>query len=286
MTESSQRLRRPTLLTPDKLEPGYNAILAGHRQTHDTLHDAAELLKLPADALARILSSNQTLPLARTATYEEAQLLMARLNDLGIEAMVLSDEELGIAETNIMRVRSITFERASFSLCAARRGEPLLLKYDDLILLIQARLFTKKTSVTERSTQGAENQIQDASEFYADESVVDFYSSVHQQTFRIAANSFDFSCLGNRKALLVNENMPVLVEVIQSQAPHIEIDDSYKGVRQTLELVWGSEKATKSDGWRRDGPGRVKVGATTTLSNENQFTRYSRLRYFYRRQNT
>ena len=286
MTESSQRLRRPTLLTPDKLEPGYNAILASHRQTHDTLHDATELLKLPADALARILSSNQTLPLARTATYEEAQLLMARLNDLGIEAMVLSDEELGIAETNIMRVRSITFERASFSLCAARRGEPLLLKYDDLILLIQARLFTKKTSVTERFTRGGENQIQDTSEFYADESVVDFYSSVHQQTFRIAANSFDFSCLGNRKALLVNENMPVLVEVIQSKAPHIEIDDSYKGVRQTLELVWGSEKATKSDGWRRDGPGRVKVGATTTLSNENQFTRYSRLRYFYRRQNT
>jgi hypothetical protein len=88
--------------------------------------------------------------------------------------------------------------------------------------------------------------------------------------------------LGNRKALLVNENIRSLMDLIQSHAAQIEIDNSYNGVRQMLEMVWGSEKVTKSEGWKRGGPGRFTVGATTTLSNENQFTRYSRLRYFYR----
>jgi hypothetical protein len=268
------------------MDPAYNAILVRKDQTHDTLHDAAEVLKLPVDALVKILAAKQALPLARTATYDEARLLTARLSDLGIDANVVSDEQLGIIENNIIRVRSISFDAASLSVIPSHGGQLLTLKYDDLLLLMRGRLLTKKTIVTERPTRGAESQIEDASEFYADESLVDFYSTTHPQTFRIAANSFDFSCLGNRKALLVNENIVALVQLIQSQARQIEIDDSYNGVRQMLELVWGSEKATKSDGWRRGGPGRVTVGATTTLSNENQFTRYSRLRYMFRRQNT
>jgi len=280
--EASKHLRRPTLLTPDKLDPGYNAILVAQDQTRDTLSQTAELLKVPPDELAKILSANQSLPLARTATYEEAQLLTARLNELGIDTNVVSDEELGITENNLTRVRSISFEVATLSVSTSHCGESVELKYADLILLIRARLITKRTTVTERASRGLENQIIDASEFYADESVIDFYSCAYPQTFRITANSFDFSCLGNRKALLVNENTGSLVDLIQSHAGQIEIDNSYNGVRQMLELVWGAEKVTKSEGWKRGGPGRFTVGATTTLSNENQFTRYSRLRYFYR----
>src|SRR4030095_13186272 len=108
LTESSERLRRPTLLTPDNLEPGYNAILVAQDRTRDALPQAAELLKLPPNPLANILSSNQPLPLARTATYDDAQLLTARLNELGIETALVSDEELGIADNNIIHVRSIS----------------------------------------------------------------------------------------------------------------------------------------------------------------------------------
>ena len=64
------------------------------------------------------------------------------------------------------------------------------------------------------------------------------------------------------------------------KSPAIVIDNSYNSRRGVLDLVWGSEKVTKSDGWRRDAPGRFTVGATTTHSNESQFTRYSRLKYY------
>jgi hypothetical protein len=279
-------LRRPTLLTPDKLEAGYTTIFVARDQAHDTLSDVAELLKVAPDALERILYANQPLPLARTATSDEAQLLTDRLHDLGIDSKFISDEELGVEENNVIRVRSICFEGETISVRSARRDEPVELKYDELLLLVRARLLTKTTAVKERPTRGAENEILDASEFHADEAVLDLYSSSYSQTFRIAANSFDFSCLGNQKTLLVNENMSTIVQLIQSHAPQIKLDDSYNLVRHMVELVWGWQKATKSDGWRRDGPWRFTVGATTTLSNENQFTRYSRLSYFLQRRNS
>jgi len=90
--------------------------------------------------------------------------------------------------------------------------------------------------------------------------------------------------LGEQKALVVNVNMTRLIQVLQAQAPQMTIDNAYAGVRQLLDLVWGAEKSTKSDGWRRDSPGRLTVGETTTLSNESQFMRYSRLRYTLLRQ--
>jgi hypothetical protein len=47
-----------------------------------------------------------------------------------------------------------------------------------------------------------------------------------------------------------------------------------------LDLVWAPEQETKSSGWRRERPGKLSLGMATIRSNENQFTRYSQLRYF------
>ena len=282
VTESSALLRKPILLSPEKSEPGYNSIFAGWEQSRNAVSDVAEFIRLSSDALEKIIASNLRLPIARTATREEAQLLSERLRDLGLQTETVSDGDLGISERNVIRVRSLVFEDEQ--LLVSGRGEPSTLKYSDLLLLVQARLLTKTTSVKERKSRGAENEILDASEFYADEFVADLYSSSYEQTWRIAGNSFDFSCLNDRKALVVKENMATLVQTFLSKSPAIVIDNSYNGLRGVLDLVWGSDKVTKSDGWRRDSPGRLTVGATTTHSNESQFTRYSRLKYYLLRQ--
>ena len=279
VTGSSAALRKPALLSPDKSEPAYNIILIAHDQTRQSTPEAAELLKLSSDAVEKILATNQSLPVARTATRDEAELLAGRLRELGLATETISDERLGISENQVIRIRSIVFNDTTFSVCASGRGEPLELKYADLVLMMPARLLTKTTSIKERKSRKSENEILEANEFYSDESVIDLYCSSREQTFRVAANSFDFSCLGQQKALVVCENMTMLVRVLQEKAPHMTIDNSYGSVRQLLDLVWGAVKATKSDGWRRDAPGRLTFGATTRISNENQFTRYSRLRY-------
>jgi hypothetical protein len=90
-------------------------------------------------------------------------------------------------------------------------------------------------------------------------------------------NSFDFSCLGDRKTLLGGENLNTLKEVIISRAHSVRVDDSYNAVRTLLDFAWPSEQETQSQGWRRERPGKYSLGAATVNSNETQFSRYSRL---------
>ena len=284
VTETSLRLRQPALLSPGKSDPAHNTILIAHDQTRNSIQQTADLLKLSTEAVEKLLATAQPLPLARTATLEESQLLADRLRDLGMQTETISDEQLGVSEGNVIRVRSIVFHNDKISVRPSGPGEPLEIKYSDLFLMVQARLSTKTSTIKERKSRRSENEIIEASEFYSDESVIDLYCSSRAESFRIAANSFDFSCLGEQKALVVNLNMTKLIQVLQTQAPQMTIDNAYTGVRRLLDLVWGAEKSTKSDGWRRDSPGRLTVGATTMLSNENQFMRYSRLRYILLRQ--
>ena len=134
--------------------------------------------------------------------------------------------------------------------------------------------------MTERITRKPEKEILDTSEFFSDEAVVDFYTSAHAFTWRVSANGFDFSCLGDDKALVANENIGRLQRLIVAKAVNAEVDDSYRRVRNALEFAWAMQPETQSSGWRRERPGKLSVGMATTKSNENQFTRYSRLRHY------
>src|SRR6185503_8268979 len=110
VTQTSARLRQPALLSPGKSDPGYNTILIAHDQTRNSIQEAADLLKLSTEAIEKLLATTQPLPVGRTATFEESQLLADRLRDLGLQTQTISDEQLGVLEGNIIRVRSIVFD--------------------------------------------------------------------------------------------------------------------------------------------------------------------------------
>jgi hypothetical protein len=136
----------------------------------------------------------------------------------------------------------------------------------------------------EQKRARAENRILDSSEFVTDETVIDFYTRNQSTPYRIAATSFDFSCLGESKSLLARENIASLVKLFRDRAPQAEYDDSFNSVRKALEIVWPSEQQIETTGWRRDRPGKVSIGSVTELSNEVQFLRYSRVRYHFQRE--
>jgi hypothetical protein len=283
VTEASARLRKPTLVQPDKLRPGFNSVFIGQTRTVFTerqIHEAGQFLRLTPESLQRILGAPVPLPLAHTASEEEANLVTQRMCDLGIEARTLSDVELGVSEGCVVRIRSLKFDETGLLLPSSSVGNDKEIAYANLVLLVQGRLVIKTTEVRERKSRSSENEILDASEFIVDHPVVDIYSSTDSETWRIAANNFDFSCLLDQKTLIAGENIFKLVKLIKTKASQVEIDDHYNGLRQTLESVWGLEKETKSRGWRRDAPGRLTIEAATMHNNETQFTRYSRLRYY------
>ena len=283
MTEAAARLRKPVLRPPEKHQLGYNNILLPRDQVapENVIDEAAKLLKPGAENVRELMAQSVPMPVARTASREEAELVSARLRDLGLECLTLSDEELG-ADNVVKRVRSMTFDDERMTIFQAGAAEVMEAAWTDIVLIVPGRLIETRLEIKERKTGKTENEILDTSEFFRDETVIDFYTANHSSTWRVSAAGFDFSCLGREKALVANQNIGKLQQLIVSKAVNAQVDDLYARMRNLLELAWSTQQETQSSGWRRERPGKLSVGMATTRSNETQFTRYSRLRYVLR----
>jgi hypothetical protein len=276
MTEAAARLRKPILRRPEKHQVGYNTIVLPTEETHsaEAISEAAGLLKLKADELQRILNERVALPVARTASREEAELVFDRLRGLGFDVLTLVDEG------SLRRVRAIAFDELHFVVNPGHAKDEVEELWSNIVLIVPGRLIARRVEVKELKTRRAESEILDKSEFFSDEVVIDFYTGSNSETWRISAGSFDFSCLGPEKALIANENIARLQRWLVSKAKNARLDDSYTRLRPVLDLVWGPEQETQSSGWRRERPGKLSIGMATINSNESQFTRYSRLLYY------
>jgi hypothetical protein len=283
LSESTAHLRKPILRQPEKHQLGFNCILLTTDplpSDGDSLTKAAELLKLKPENLNSILAIKAPMPLARTPILEESVLVGDRLRDLGFTTVVLSDEDLGRDDT-VVQVRSLQLDDNSLSLRQSGSQNSIEISWEELCLIVSGRLVVQKVEVTERVSRRPENEILDTSEFFYDEPLLDLYSSTHDQTWRIAMNSFDFSCLQNQKSFIAGENLRKLQDLICSKRASLQFDSTYNELRTTLQAIWPAEQDTQSRGWRRERPGKYSVGAVTANTNRAQFTRYSRLRRYF-----
>jgi len=269
-------LRKPILRPPDKHELGYNTIVFAVNEAAkpDTIAAGASFLKLKQEDFERLLAERVPLPIARTASREEAQFVSDRLAELGFEVLTLADEG------TVVRVRSLSLADAGLVINPGQATNEIDVLWSNIVLIVSGRLIEKRVEVKEVKTRHPENEILDTSELFSDEAVIDLYASTNCETWRIGANGFDFSCLGSEKSLLANENFTKLRHLLTTRASTARVDDSYNRRRSLLDLVWGAEQETKSSGWRRERPGKLSIGMATIHSNENQFTRYSRLLYY------
>jgi len=285
LTESAARLRKPVLRQPEKHQLGYNNILLPVQSDVATeiISEAAALLKLSTENVEQLMSQRVPMPVARTASREEAELVTLRLRDLGLNCLIVGDEELGLASSDnvVKRVRAMSFAGERVDIFHSGTEEASV-SWSDVILILPARLIETRVEIKERMTRKPEKEILDTSEFFRDEAVIDFYTAASLFTWRVNATGFDFSCLGSEKALVANENIGRLQKFLVSKAVNAQVDDSYWGVRNLLELAWSTQPEMQSSGWRRERPGKLSVGLATMKSNESQFTRYSRLRHYFR----
>jgi hypothetical protein len=284
VTESSARLRKPVLHPPEKHQQGYNNILLPMNQAveAEVISEAAALLKLTSENIEQILSQRMALPVARTASRQESEIVLERLTALGLSSISVSDVELGLSSTDnpVKHVRAMSIQEEGFTIHQAGGVSDVDVSWTEVVLILPARLIENRVELKERKSRRSENEILDLSEFFRDDVVIDLYSSKHRSTWRVNASGFDFSCLGNEKALIATENIGRLQRMLASYAVKAQLDDSYQRVRGLLELAWSTQPETQSSGWRRERPGKLSVGIATIRSNESQFTRYSRLRYY------
>ena len=280
LTEDAARLRKPVLQPPEKHQLGYNTILLPKNEavSSEVVIQAASLLKLEPENLEEILLQGKPLPIARTASRNEAELVFERLRDLDLHCLTLSDDDLGLSNP-VKRVRSMSF--ADQALIIHQTGEETVVPWTDIELVLRGWLFETRLEFKERKTRESENELLETSEFSSDELAIDFYTAGHPFTWRIKTSGFDFSCLENEKTLIANENIGTLQRLLTTKAVNAKTDDSYRRLRRLLEPVWSTQTETQSSGWRRERPGKLSVGMATIKSNETQFTLYSRLRHYF-----
>jgi hypothetical protein len=283
VTEATALLRRPTLRRLEKWEQGFNCILMPEKTPalgDDALREMAELLRLSANDLKRIMEAGTPLPLARAATRDEAALVESKLAARGIRVLVVSDQDLSPEDSPPKRIRALEFTEDSIIAHPAGGGHALRAPWADILLFVTGRHLIRRVEIEERRGRRAENEIAHTRELSSDESLLDVYTGGVEGGWRIASDNFDFSCLGDRKGLLVAENFLSLGETLRGRASQADYDDSYNLVRHALNPAWPLEQHTESRGLRRERPGKYNVESATTSDNETQFTRYSRLHHY------
>jgi hypothetical protein len=284
LTEATATLQRPSLRPLEKWEQGYNNILlpsaanAAANVTDETLREAADLLRLSPAVLTTILSAAVPLPVARAATRQEAELIERRLGSLGLRTIIFVEALPDSAETVPLKVRSLEMNETQLFAFQTPDAAALEIPWSEVVLLVVGRIIVKRIEWQEEVAR-AENRIMDTNEFTTDETVVECYASRQAGPFRIAANSFDFSCLGAKKGLVAGENLAAVISLLREHAPLAKYDDTFNSVRRALDAVWPPERQSAASGWRRERPGKYSVGSVSELSNEMQFRRYSQLRF-------
>ncbi len=267
---------------------GYNCIRLptnANNASVDKLPAAAQLLKLGVTELERIIAAPVPLPLARTETREEAELIERKLTDFGLTSTVVSDAELGLSAA-VTQIRAADFTDTGITLKQMGGDDGIRFSWSQIFLIVSGRLIARRVESAEQKGKRGEKEITEAREFFADQQVMDLYATTRPDCFRISANNFDFSSLPDR-ALVAAENFASLLNLIRTRSVAARHDDSYLSVRQTLDAIWPSGQRTGSGGWRRERPGKYSIESVRESTNLNQFTRYSRLRYFLlRRQST
>ncbi|HEY0080244.1 MAG TPA: hypothetical protein VGB73_16660 [Pyrinomonadaceae bacterium] len=288
--EANAALRRPSLRPLEEWEQGFNVVLlpveaSTGSSPAESQREAAELLRLEAADFVRIIEARRALPLARAASLEEAGLLEERLKKLGFKVSVVPDEVLEMGAPMPFRIRRLELSEDGLR-AQAVGGETQAVGWRELRALVRGRLFTRRVELEERRTHlGMQSEMVDAREIAEDENVLDLFhdADAGQRHWRIEGDSFDYSCLGERKALLAAENFRTLVELLRARAPLAAYDEDYWRVRHLLAFIWPLAGRTESRGLRRERPGKFNVESSAVVSNEPQFTRYARLCFELRR---
>ena len=274
--------RRAITLKPvDDSVLGYNCILfptSANNFAADKLQTAAQLLKLGNAELQHIIVAPGPLPLARTETREEAELLTSKLSDLGLSTTVVSDVELGLLAP-VVQIRAAKLSDAGITLKQIGGDVGTEIFWSQIALIVSGRFITRRVESAEQKGKRGENEITEAREFFADEPVMDLYANDRSECFRVTANNFDYSLLPHR-GFVAAENFASLLKLIRTSSTTAVFDDAYLSVRQALDQAWPSGQRTAAGGWRRERPGKYSIEAIMESSNVNQFTRYSRLRCF------
>lgn len=279
VSETQAQNLRPGLRKLESWEKGFNVVyVPGSSIAEDGIAKAAAILKLESSELKNILGKNSALPLTRSESEAEAAIVAQQIKAIGIESKIISDETLK-TDAVTPRLRGIDFYDGRFAVRLFNTDELISFGNAEIALIVTGYIFEKKIETEEALRAKKGNKAQDIFEMSSDEPLIDIFTKGHPLGFRIETTGFDFSCLGAEKGLLAKDNIKKLADKFREIAPDAVFLDSYPGSRAEIGVVWGVGEHNDSGGIQKIGMGTLKRKTTVTVSNIDQFTRYSRMNF-------
>lgn len=260
-------------------ERGWNVIASRGPDMDPTVAGQIALLlgREPAE-ISEHLSLDLPLPVARVDSDVKADFLAAKLMEFGLDCRVVSDSGLN-AENLPVRLKRIDFGDGELDMIAFNADNVEHIPADDVVLIVKGHLISSHTDVLERKRRRGNTTVLDETSTMNDEIVVDIYTRGDPIGHRVRMTGFDFSCLGERRALLAADNMNRLIAELTRFEPNATVVDDYVRVTHILDGVWEKESRRDPQGLQRVGLGKREFGTIASTNNVAQFTKYSRLQW-------
>lgn len=257
-----------TILEPPRAAAGEAAITA-----------LASALKIEVTDATEIITADKRLPIARSQTRQEAEMIAALMRGCGLAAFVVADEELAI-EQELARARRITISDGEMNI--HHSAGVLTIATNAIKLIVVGSLRQSRVDYSEglsgMRTQSA--AVLDTAEFRSDETLLDVYGGSLEQSFRLRADGFDYSGLVTPLSFRAELNFQAAVRVLAEAAPQAVIDKDFARMRRLLGRAWPERTTNEARGLKRTGIAYRPVAlATITTDNRDQFERYSRLMF-------
>lgn len=255
-------------------EKGWNVVVKGTEATSD-LRKAAGILSIDGSDLRRIVTSGVGLPAVRVESESEANVIQSSLQGLGVPADIVSDKDLE-GERPPVRLSGLEINAGIGAIDFNTREITKL--NDDVALIVTGTIETSKTDVLEKRRRGKLKLLEEVATT-GDESLTDIYLRHDATGYRIQMSGFDFSCLGNEKAMLASENTRRLIEFLKAHFPRARVVDTYDEIRDLLTTTWPPQVQKDHKGLVFAGLGKREFGKSETMNNLDQFTKFSRLQW-------
>ncbi len=270
----------PSQRALESYEQAFNTIVepATSRLMSNTAVHFAETMQIEISEAQLFLSATRPLPIARSQTEQEAELIAGLVRSLGITAYVVADAELKI-EDELIRARKVM-----------RLGEPLNVQHlngelnispAEIKLMVLGGIKNIKTDFAEAAA-GLGNKsggVIDTAEFHSQDLLLDVYTTNLETSFRIRADGFDYSNLVSPLFFRVELNFKEAIKRLREIIPQAIFDADFTQVQSLLSRAWPPRSHTESRGVKRSSMFKRVALATVARDNRDQFERYSRLMF-------
>ncbi|MEW6210340.1 MAG: hypothetical protein AB1631_18380 [Acidobacteriota bacterium] len=260
-------------------ELAFNTILLPSDWSDDASAAMAVALAMESDQARAYLAANKPLPVARSQTRQEAEMISLLIRNCGLGAMVVADEDLKL-ETPLARARRIT--RADDTLEIHLISDAIVVAASEIKLLVVGALRSVRIDYTEVIARGNARKegVLDTSEFISEETLLDVYAETMEQSFRIKADAFDYSSFVEKLSFRAEENFQAVIKGLCEAAPQARMDGEFARVSSLLSRAWPERSHTEAHGIKRTGASYRPVAKSSVMSdNRDQFERYSRLMF-------